>query len=193
MSLAPPVMMVWTTFWIFSSACSIGIAVSSVCWMVFPGTVQMDVVHACAAAAVRAVRFCLFAVAGRGSPVRWRTARPRTGRTGPAAFHLAARLGHEVGVALLDRVVQCDDGGLEFVVRSAYLPAQQTESLGGVAAREAGPSDRRVQRLASPASRSRRRACAWYQRQRARAHPSARAAVRRVLWFEPAWEFAEPQ
>ena len=78
---------------------------------------------------------------------------------GLAAFHLAARLGHEVGVALVDRVVQCDDGGLEFVMRFAYLPAQQTESLGGVAAREAGPSDRRVQRL-----RLDRLACAWYQR-----------------------------
>lgn len=66
---------------------------------------------------------------------------------GLAAFHLAARLGHEVGVSLLDRVVQCDDGGLQFVVRFADLPAQQPESLGAVAAREAGPSDRRVQRL----------------------------------------------
>ena len=43
--------------------------------------------------------------------------------------------------------MQCDDGGLEFVVRFADLSAQQTESLGGVAAGEPGPSDRRVQRL----------------------------------------------
>lgn len=66
---------------------------------------------------------------------------------GLATFHLAARLGHEVGVSLLDRVMQRDDGGLEFVVRFADLSAQQLESLGAVAAREPGPADRRVQRL----------------------------------------------
>lgn len=80
---------------------------------------------------------------------------------GLAAFHLAARLGHEVGVATLDRVVQRDDGGLELVVRFADFPAQQSESLGAVAAREAGPSDRRVQRLRLAGEAARRLACAW--------------------------------
>ena len=112
---------------------------------------------------------------------------------GLAAFHLAARLGHEVGVALLDRVVQCDDGGLEFVVRFAYLPAQQTESLGGVAAREAGPSDRRVQRLRLAGEPVEAARLCLVPALLCGAHPVAQGQpFGRGLRFEPARGLAEP-
>ena len=148
MSFAPPVMMVWTAFWIFSSACSsIGIAVSfllsvGVSWDGSDGPSTL-VLMLFALLGLR-----LLAVAGRVDlPFDGGQLALVPVAQGLATFHLAASLGHEVGVSLLDRVMQRDDGGLEFVVRFADLSAQQLESLGAVAAREPGPADRRVQRL----------------------------------------------
>lgn len=111
---------------------------------------------------------------------------------GLAAFHLAARLGHEVGVSLLDRVMQGDDGGLESVVRFADFRPQQLESLGGIAAGEAGPSDRRVQcfRLArEPVEAARLRLVVALL---GGADPVAQGQpFGRGQWFEPARGFAD--
>ena len=64
-----------------------------------------------------------------------------------AAFDLLAGLDYEVGVVVVDRVVQRDDGGAQFAPRPVRTVVQVPQSLGEVAAARALDPARRVQSL----------------------------------------------